>query len=143
MTHDAKPSELLDNWARHYSINPAAMDALRSLLASTRTPSPTDGELPDLIALADEVKRHLEWRQSNVARTPSINELRRWEEAFRAIATGRQCRTPARDAEVVAYVNLKMWRTGKYWPDDCFSESPGDDTVRLILHPEDATPEGQ
>ena len=43
----------------------------------------------ELLKLADQVALHIRWRESHVARTPSLAELREWEQAFRRVADGR------------------------------------------------------
>ncbi len=145
MTHDAKLSELLEKWPVPKTGNSFDTDSyqygyalgrnhLIDEIENLRTPSPTDGELPALLKRKPVVLgRDLDpdQRERNVG----------WNEAIDAM---RQCRTPARDAEVVYQVRygIASWTqvTKKHY--DHIKSEGSHPVRRLIVHPEDATPEG-
>lgn len=39
------------------------------------------------------------------------------------------------EPELVAWVHLESWKTGKFWPDDCFSGLPVDEWTPLYTSP--------
>ena len=52
--------------------------------------------------------------------------------------TGSQCTTKCMECAEptpVAWVHLESWKTGKFWPDDCFSGLPVDEWTPLYTSP--------
>lgn len=64
--------------------------------------------------------------QINGLRTVFLNEI--WADTkakkqINALCDAALAHNAAKRQEPVAWVNLKAWKSGSFWPDDCFSEN--------------------